>query len=360
LKHALSIGYTIIKYIDVWEYQTKSNDLFFSFIKPFLIKKIISKKDGLVNYDTGTFTSKGNEMKLYLQDLCDINVSPDDFTNSPAERTIAKLIMNSFYGKWGQRSTWSEIHNYCCEKDIQKCLKVICDSTIDIQYAEAVSHNNKTYVVIEYEKKNAVSRGDSSKNDHIAAFITAYGRIMLNRLVQELGENVLYTDTDSAFYNKIEMVPFNTGYKIGDLELELKDGRCWVGLGRKSYSYYKGNDIVCKQKGISLKKSLVPLFSPEKFKQLLFDSKIRYDLYEGEHNQKVKKMCKESDDMAIKASQVVFDSVKENVLWMKKTTRIVEKRTNYLMWSLKRVPMWETSSSFYLDTQPFGYNVANT
>ena len=356
LQHAIVLGYVIEKTIDVWEYQTQSNQLFCDFIKPFLMKKILCKKSGLV--ENGVFTKKGSEISAYLKSVCNVEVSAEMFSNNPAERTIAKLIMNSFYGKWGQRSLWSEIHQFQVEKDYQKCMKVMYDPNIIIEYGEVLTHNNETYIVLEYEKRLAVTRGDMFKNDHIAAFITAYGRIMLNQLVQALGSNILYTDTDSAFYKRTE-IPFQTGFRIGDLELELKEGTSWIGLGRKSYTYLKNNEIICKQKGISLRKSHCYLFSPTRFEKLLNETKQAYDEEQGDHAAKVKKLHMNDKTPTIHAAQVSFDSKRENILWMNKRTRQVMKKTNYLMWSMKRRPLWESRTDQILDTVPFGYNVAS-
>ena len=361
IQHALELGYKITKMIDVWEYDSKSNKLFTDFITPFMITKIVSKKDGLVVNDC--FTDKGKLIVEYVKDVCNRELGTSEFKNNPAERMIAKLMMNSFYGKWGQRSSWPETGIFS-KKETEKCLKILSDPSYEVLYGEVVKRSNEMFVVIEYERKIASVKGDSTKNDHIAAFVTAYGRIMLNTLIQKVGDGIIYSDTDSAFIVKENKLPFQTGFRIGDLELELKHGTNWCGLGRKSYGFEVHEKVVCKQKGISLKKSMMKQFTPDYLRQVfLYTKKAFYDLKKSDENEenrllfkKLKKSSEEGTLKSIVVDQKKFQSVREDRLTMKKQSILQEKRTAFLLWGLKRIPLWENEECDIIDSLPFGYS----
>ena len=359
LHYAISIGYEITKIIDVWEYNEKTNLLFTDFITPFMITKILSKKDGIV--ENMKFTNKGEIIVNYVKDVCGKELKVSEFDNKPAERVISKLMMNSFYGKWGQRSSWPETIIFS-SKEVDKCLKILSNPSYKILHGQVFKKEKDTYVVIEYEKDIASVKGDASKNDHIAAFVTAYGRIMLNKLIQKLGDQIIYSDTDSAFLIKEMELPFQTGFRIGDLELELKDGYNWSALGRKSYSFESENNVVCKQKGISLKQSMRNVFNPDYLRKLLFETKQNFFNLKRDYNESqnclFKRMKKQTEDgifNAIVVQQRKFVTVKESSLTMTKQSVIQNKKTCFLLWGLKRVPCWENEENDVIDSLPFGY-----
>lgn len=360
IHHALKLGYKICKMIDVWEYETQSNTLFTDFITPFMITKIISKRDGIVHENS--FTTKGKLICQYVQEICGKNLHENDFQNKPAERMIAKLMMNSFYGKWGQRSNWPETSIFS-KKDTAKCLKILSNPIYEILHGEVINKFNESFVVLEYEKKIATVKGDANKNDHIAAFVTAYGRIMLNELLQKLGDDIIYSDTDSAFCIKKENLPFQTGFRIGDLELELENGYNWSALGRKSYSFETAQKVICKQKGISLRNSMRMKFTPSYLRHLFwetYDNYVQLQIKYKEESQenickKLKKMVEDGLFEVITVQQRKFQSLRENRLTMKKQTILQEKKTAFLLWGLKRVPLWENRDKTIIDSLPFGY-----
>ena len=106
----------------------------------------------------------------------------------------------------------------------------------------------------------------------IASFVTAYARLELFEVLQKLGKNVLYYDTDSVIYieNIHEEPPLQTGNYLGQLTDELAAKNCsekWIEYfcttGPKAYSYrtneytdekgVKKRDEKVHVKGFSLK-----------------------------------------------------------------------------------------------------------
>ena len=379
IRYALELGYQVLSITEVWEYEESRNDLFRNFIIPFMITKIRCKKEGLVD-DTGEFTAKGREIWQYVYDITDVDLKPSDFEDADAERIIAKLIMNSFYGKWGQRGVYPETKSLSenSEKDMQLMQRLMTDTDIDITFGRVIPVDlNHRVILLEYVRKKPVLKGDKFKNDIIAAHVTAYGRIMLNKAVihasriEHQGSNlVLNTDTDSVMFIKPspEIHVFHTGFRIGDLELELKDGLRATFMKRKAYAYEtESGKVVIKQKGICMKQSMASKFTYDKLLDLIIASIQCYQKEMEKVNdraQVLKKMRVNKDDAfpTIEVNQVLFKTVRgnENPLLAEKQTIVQKKKTFSGIADAKRVPLieqWNFDRNRVLDTVPFGYTL---
>lgn len=268
IHYALDLGYKLVDVIDLWVYPSSDNKLFRSFIAPFVVEKIKSKRDGLIN-DTGTFTPKGLDICAYVKELTGETLQTTDFVNSPAKRFTAKIAMNSVTGKFGQMEEQISSRTFTSD-EYEESRKLLTDPSKDILFAEILDEAGDI-VIIEYRNKRWTMRGARRKNDIIVAHITAYGRMILHALEDRLGDALLYVDTDSAFHRTLEQPVYKHGFRIGDLELELANGSDFVCCGRKWYSYFKGSgNAVCKLKGFTLKQSTEGLFHPRQlFKHLL-------------------------------------------------------------------------------------------
>jgi DNA polymerase type B, organellar and viral len=359
IDYALSLGYKIHNVLEVWEYEHNNTELFKEFMVPFIVWKTCCKRSGLVENDE--FTPKGAQTAQWLESLTHKPCTPTDFVNAPSKRNVAKLIMNSFYGKWGQRSQWSETQSFK-EEDSAACMKLFGNVALHIRYCEVIHQHIELgpVVYVDYEHRLPAVKGCSQKNDHIAAHITAYGRIMINTLVQQLGRHSIYTDTDSLFHQHLEQPPYVPGFRIGDLELELPDAHTWTGCGRKWYSYRMPNGShVAKQKGVALKSSSHPLFAPEAMLQLMrrtvqVHSNLQAQGVDTETSFQLMKKGKVEVPM-IGIPQTTFKTVQESKLCAYKKSIVMNKNTTFLLWSMKRVPCWEVTEDGVLDTLPYGY-----
>jgi len=157
------------------------------------------------------------------------------------DRTIAKLMLNSLYGKFGQRLIGYEMTN----KPKKGQDGIIID---------------ENYNILLYEKKlNLKFNGV-----YIAAYITALARKRHYELMKEIGfENIFYCDTDSIITNK-KLGNDLVNENIGNLKLvdKIKEG---VFLLPKTYAYK--ND---KNKEKSVVKGFSENIDLEKMKELLF------------------------------------------------------------------------------------------
>ena len=152
-----------------------------------------------------------------------------------SQRAIAKLMLNSLYGKFGQRR----------EREITS---LVYDG----------SYSNMNFI----QKKYWDSTSDFI-HPEIAGIVTSYARARLYELFQKAGlDNVYYCDTDSIFTDK----ELETSNKLGDIKLEGKIKE-FIAIAPKLYSYIDDvDDFHIKAKGFKEAQ-----FVFDDFKKGLFD-----------------------------------------------------------------------------------------
>ena len=94
-------------------------------------------------------------------------------------------------------------------------------------------------------------------NVTIGGFTTSQAHLHLNSYLKQLGERVLYFDTDSVVYTtEPGQVSLPTGRYFGELTNELVEGDHivkFVAAGPKNYAYQTlGRQTVCKIRGFTL------------------------------------------------------------------------------------------------------------
>lgn len=354
IRYAISIGYKVIEINEVWEYPSYDNNLFRSFIVPFMVEKICSKRDKLVT-STNEFTDYGYQVAHYLQELTGKVFSPNDFTNAPSRRTIAKLAQNSFTGKWGESEVRRTTKTFTSSEHAE-AYALLTNSNVRILYATLLDIDGE-FLSVEYEPLHGSSRTARRKNDLIVSHITAYGRLMLHRVEHVLHEKLIYVDTDSAFHVKDDTA-YNTGFRTGDLERELPLASQWVACGRKFYSYVlPNNSIVAKQKGVTLKQSTGSLFVPDQLLRLIKTTWKRLHSLDERSIKKQRKEEETNSDLTITVAQNLFKTVvKEQVIPFKQSVT-VQKRTVFRIEALKRRIIWPNLDEDFneISTVPFGY-----
>lgn len=189
--------------------------------------------------------------------------------NNLIKSEMFKIILNSLYGKFGQKiNNWIELglYDYKTEND-----------RIDTVY----NTDTKTYTILKYYggkifKSDGYIEGYNSLVA-IPSFVTSYSRIYLYELMKIAGiENVLYCDTDSLFlnvdgHNNMLKSDLIDDKKLGYLKLEKK-GNINI-FGCKDYNFNK----VRKTKGVSKNARVL---SKNKFEYTQF-SKIKTSLRKG-------------------------------------------------------------------------------
>lgn len=191
---------------------------------------------------------------------------------------IAKIIINSLYGRFGMRDNFS-----ICEvidiKDYPTYEKNNIDSIEDVSFLDEEFFNNKVLVNIkspDVERDTMLDNGSEIHNVNIAiaAAITAYARIKMANLIKYLLDNdyiLYYKDTDSIHINKELPECMVSDTELGQLKLENKIKKA-IYLAPKVYAILTEDDkLICKVKGLNKDINL----SLDDFENLLVkDSKL--------------------------------------------------------------------------------------
>ena len=286
---AIEKGYVVLNLHEVWHWEETTDELFKEYVDTFL--KIKQEASGYPP-DCVTDEQKQRYIDRYYEHE-GIRLDPDKIEYNPGLRYLAKLVLNSlwgkstlvssehgtvvrsssypsvpfrvsgsipelgilmvffsFLGKFAQRLNLSKIKRLTEPKELYAYLysdqyvvkdaQLVNDETVEIQYTE------KEGFVEENDKVNIV----------IAAFTTAYARLKLYDLLDLLQERVLYYDTDSVVYVHEPGKPDPPlGDYLGELTDELKGDYITTFLsgGPKNYGYVTNTgEAVLKIRGISL------------------------------------------------------------------------------------------------------------
>ena len=280
LEVAINMGYTIIQIHEVLHWQetemynpvTKEGGLFTQYINTFL--KLKQESSG---YPQNVKSEE--EKQAYIDQYLEhegILLEKECIDKNPGLRSLSKLALNSFYGKFGQRTNMKKT---LFVKDIKQLMQVLTDPGKLLMDFHIM---NDDVIQVEYKNTEDFECQSFNTNVTIAAFCTSWARLKLWSVMQKLGKRVLYHDTDSIIFSVKdgEYVP-PLGTYLGQLtdELTCKELSCkkqgcsghwieeFVSCGPKNYSFrVNTGEIICKVRGFSLnyKSSLILNFESMK------------------------------------------------------------------------------------------------
>jgi len=195
---AINQGYKVIQIYEVVHYEeteqydptTKTGGLFTSYINKFL--KMKTEASG---YPSGITTQvlKDKYISDYLL-VEGIQLDKENIKLNEGMRAIAKLMLNSFWGRFGMQTNKSQ---YKFIRSTAEWFALINDTRYIVTDVD-FTHNK--YLQVYYEEKNQYFEPCADVNVVIACFVCAYGRLkMLNELTK-IGERVLYMDTGKIRY----------------------------------------------------------------------------------------------------------------------------------------------------------------
>ena len=222
-----------------------------------------------------------NIFKDYVDTLYNLRLQ---YPKSNPLNLIAKLLMNSLYGRFGMIDSFPTI-----EIIDNNELNDYIDNYIDdnVKFTEL---GNKTMIIYSQIQKDINTLLDGHKENHnvsiaIAAAITSYARIHMTQFKNNPKFNLYYSDTDSAYFDKPLPIDMVSSKILGKMKLEhvLNDA---IFLAPKVY-YLETVDgkVIYKVKGLSHNIDL----TKNDFEQLLyrenllpkFQIKWRKNLHDG-------------------------------------------------------------------------------
>ena len=123
-----------------------------------------------------------------------IKLDPDRIEHNPGLRTVAKLCLNTLWGRFGMRPNLPKTEFITGPAKLYELLES------DEVEMNDVNFHGEQFAEITYQfSPNYVSVNETT-NVLIAAFTTAYARLKLYDLMENLGENICYGDTDSCVF----------------------------------------------------------------------------------------------------------------------------------------------------------------
>lgn len=238
LHMALDHGYTLLEVREVVLFD-QSTDLFRSYIQTYL--KIKIECSGMPK-DICRDPTLWNDYAAYHRDHLGIDLDPTAMVFNAGRKQIAKLMLNSLWGKFAEGDTHIT-HKICRADDVTEFYYMDqrwVRGDIDIQYRFASSNGSQT--VFLYKDNNQEIKTQHLNRVHLglAAFVTAWGRLTLWEQMHKLGDRVIYHDTDSIVYeHDPQQYNIPVGRYLGEWECETGGDPivAFVSTGPKTYAY---------------------------------------------------------------------------------------------------------------------------
>ena len=249
IQKAVELGYTLIKIHEVYHFPSERRQvgLFAEYVNTWL--KIKQESAGYPAWATNP-TDKARYVHQYKQRE-DINLDPNLIVKNPGRKATAKLMLNSFWGKFGEN-----LHKPTTEAvyTAHHLFALVSNPLYNIHQVR-LSNDNTLEVVYANLKENQPDNG--RVNIFVAAFTTCHARLKLYSYLEQLQQRVLYFDTDSVIYTTRPGQPcIPLGDYLGEMTNEL-DGDDFIteftSAGPKNYGYRtQQGKVCCKVRGFTL------------------------------------------------------------------------------------------------------------
>jgi hypothetical protein len=206
---------------------------------------------------------------------------------NPALRTLAKLILNSFWGKLGEKTLR---HKTELVYDYASFIQIVSDPSKEV--TGLVPLGEDCLQVVWKPPEDSEESLPTSSLVH-AAFTTCHGRMQLYKYLDIVGERAAYHDTDSVAYISRPGEPdLPLGTHLGDLTDQVVEDYGpgsfimeYVAGGPKNYAFKAAvrgdlNNIVVviKVRGITINKSCDELVTFDSLKAIVFGEREKINV----------------------------------------------------------------------------------
>ena len=282
---AVEHGYRILEVFEVHHFDKRTKEgegVMKAYVKEFLRGK--QEASGWPHENMSE-----EEKETYIRDYKeheDIQLNREKIEKNPGRRQCCKLMVTSLWGKTGQRGNMPRTVVVYHVSDFNA---IVFNDDYELGIIDRLPHHEYAWQITYKLKSEYLVKEPRNTNVYIAAFTTTWARIKLWKKLHELGERVLYYDTDSVIYKTgpgelhLERGPY-----LGDLTNELEEGRYiteFVSTGPKSYAYRdnKGAQVI-KFKGISKTLYNVSKINLETMVKCVSDASFRVSQVDGARN----------------------------------------------------------------------------
>ena len=267
IKDALCVGYMVIKIFEVYHFKESAKfdrmqdtpGLFSDYVNLFLKGK--QEASGWPSQNMSD-EAKADYISQYHR-VEGIRLEPQNISYNPGKRATSKLLLNSFWGKFGENNNHRAHKLAETGADI---FKLLVNPSISLKGIHVLSSER---CMIEYNHSEGFLPEMPHVNVFIAAFTTANARSRLFNVLHNLDRRVIYFDTDSVVYEYTEgdtaQYTPDMGDHLGQWTNELKTGQFisrFVSSGPKSYAYLTNDDAkTTKLKGFTLNHEVCKLLN---------------------------------------------------------------------------------------------------
>jgi len=252
---ALEYGYKMVAIHEVWHYRQKDY-LFTDYVNFFL--KLKQQASGYP-----AWVKSEDDKRLYVEQYKrQEGITLETVEKNPGMRAVAKLYLNSLWGKLGAKQERRSVKVTQGTDDFYNIIEDHATYNWQASNFEFVNLQQPDEKVLFYLvlNDNGSSKRVENTNEILAAFTTSYARIRLFKLLDNVGfENVLYFDTDSCIYEETvqneHIYKTQLGDYLGELtdELEGQDCVAYVGIAPKTYALKMSDgSTIVKSKGFTL------------------------------------------------------------------------------------------------------------
>jgi hypothetical protein len=163
---------------------------------------------------------------------------------------IAKLLLNSLYGKFGMLDSFPNIEIMEKNKATEFIENV---SDVDVKFIEL---GDKDMVIYRKHLKDVNTLLDGHKETHnvsiaVASAITAYARIHMTQFKNNSEFKLYYSDTDSAYFDKALLDYLVNNKILGKMKLEHIINKAIFLAPKVYYLETENGKVIYKVKGLS-------------------------------------------------------------------------------------------------------------
>ena len=247
LSKAVELGYQVQYIYEVWHFDETCQGLFKDYVNTWLkIKQEASgwPEENMTEQDKQTYIDNYFEQE-------GIQLEYNKIEKNPGLRTLAKMMLNSMWGKFGQRLNKTQVQEF---NDPHAFHRFLDTDTLDVRHVSVI---NDDMVEVHYQYQDEDIPVSPNLNIFVACSTTCWARLRLYAALEPLGQRALYYDTDSIIFLQDEGQPNPVlGDYLGDFTSELDSDDYiveFVSAGPKNYGYqtHKGH-VECKVRGFRL------------------------------------------------------------------------------------------------------------
>lgn len=181
-------GNEIVKIHEVWHFKDKVKGLFKDYVNQWL--KVKQESAGYPSWaDT---QDKKTQYGANYKEHQGIELDADKIVKNPGRKATAKLMLNSFRGKFGENLNKPQVISIT---EPASLFQLLYTSTTGVERIR-ICTPELLEVVHREPEENQLDNG--KRNIFVAAFTTCYARLKLYHYLDLLKEQVLYFDTDPS------------------------------------------------------------------------------------------------------------------------------------------------------------------